>query len=231
MSGDTVIVVGIDCATQPQNTGLALGRLTGGKLALDQVRRASKRQSADQIVLEWIRNKDCVLLALDAPLGWPAPLGTALQAHRAGAAIPVHADALFRRMTDQNIEDRLGKRPFEVGANLIARTARAALEFLDEIRKSIPVELAWSSKLPGGVYAIEVYPAATRLSLGGPRGPVTVQWLKKHANLPPAWSSKSPHEADAIVCVIAGARFLMGLAHGPSKAQTDLAHREGWIWT
>src|SRR5437016_7332440 len=41
---------------------------------------------------------------------------------------------MFRRVTDDVIYERLGKRPLDVGADRIARTAHAALRFLEELR-------------------------------------------------------------------------------------------------
>ena len=46
------------------------------------------------------------------------------------------AHALFRRQTDDDIHTRFRKRPLEVGANFISRTAVAALKLLQKLRTS-----------------------------------------------------------------------------------------------
>jgi hypothetical protein len=73
---------------------------------------------------------------------------------------------MFRRMTDDEIHRRLRKRPLEVGANLIARTAHSALKLLGEIRErtGLAIPLAWAPVEALPYRAIEVYPAATRSS-------------------------------------------------------------------
>jgi hypothetical protein len=49
-------------------------------------------------------------------------------------------------LTDDDIAARLGKRPLEVGANLISRTSVAAVDLLGKIRSMTgePIPLAWS---------------------------------------------------------------------------------------
>jgi hypothetical protein len=88
------------------------------------------------------------VLALDAPLGWPASLGTALGAHHAGDRLGPDADLLFRRETDRVVRTRVGKQTLDVGADRIARTAVSALDLLDRIRRgpgSAPSALAQSA--------------------------------------------------------------------------------------
>lgn len=73
---------------------------------------------------------------MDAPLGWPRPLGPALSDHRAGEPIDPPADTLFHRETDGVVHRTVGKRPMEVGADRIARTARSAVELIGELRNA-----------------------------------------------------------------------------------------------
>ena len=79
------------------------------------------------------RTADRALLAIDAPLGWPA-LGQSLAAHRAGQGIAVAQNTLFRRATDVSVHQRTGKLPLEVGADRIARAAWQALSVLQQLR-------------------------------------------------------------------------------------------------
>jgi hypothetical protein len=58
--------------------------------------------SAAITVCDWIRSADGpVLLAIDAPLGWPAAMGPTLSTHSAGDEITVAPNTMFRRATDR----------------------------------------------------------------------------------------------------------------------------------
>ena len=123
--------------------------------------RLSRHSNGDGWILDQILNDyNPTLLAIDSPLGWPVAMHLALCGHRAGEKITASPDKVFQRATDEFIKDKFGKKPLEVGANLIARTAHAACELLGE--RKIPVRLK-----PGilkRLSAIEVYPAATLLA-------------------------------------------------------------------
>lgn len=142
------------------------------------------------------------------------------------------ANDLFRRLTDLDIRKRTGKRPLEVGANLISRTAVAALVLLDEIRRltGSAIPLAWGEDDAGAFHAIEVYPAATRLAHGAVDTGGSFLGLDNVLDC----SAVSSHElqsadaVDAAVCALAAADFLLGLAVPPSDMK--VARVEGWIW-
>ena len=87
-----------------------------------------------------------VLIALDAPLGWPQALAETLPAHFAGKAPRSKANKMFRRRTDEVVQEKLKKQPLDVGADKIARATHAALQFLGSIREAtgLAVPLAWS---------------------------------------------------------------------------------------
>ena len=225
-------IIGIDCATQPGKTGLALAHVEGSVVVIEEMEIGSEARKPVAIVADWVANRDPFLLALDAPLGWPIAMGRALIDHKAGDGLSVVPDQLFRRATDEAIEKRLEKRPLEVGANLIARTAHAALKFLDEVRKrtGLPIPMAWQPGVSSGGTAIEVYPAATRIAHGARDAPGSLEGLETTFRLLEACQRlSSEHARDAIVCAIAGADFLAGLAVPPTN--WELALREGWIWT
>jgi Protein of unknown function (DUF429) len=208
-----------------------------------EARCGSHTALPSKVVADWLASATNSLLAIDAPLGWPVDLATSLLHHEAGGDLPTAADLLFHRQTDAEIERRLGKRPLEIGANLIARTAHAALSFLVEVRRlsRMPVPLAWSPSSSAGPRAIEVYPAATLRAHGiqageykrtseldGRRG--LLGRLGARVTLPENRQvlEDSADALDAVVCLIAGADFLEGRAVPP----TDLvqARKEGWIW-
>ncbi len=237
-------LVGIDCATDSRNVGLALGALDGARLRLLEAIAGSPGTPPADTIVGWIAGARRALLAVDAPLGWPAPLGDTLARHRAGEALPeVSAHALFRRLTDDR--ERIGRQPLDVGADRIARTAHAALALLEALRRRTghPIPLAWRPDFPHAIAAIEVYPAGT---------------LRAHA-LPASGYKKAAQRAvraeivrglaprlhpgshrgrlladadvlDACVCVLAADDFLAGRAGGPGPGELERARREGWIW-
>lgn len=226
------VLLGIDCATQPEKVGLALGELRNGVVIITQCRTATKREPPAEIAADWLRGRQGALIALDAPLGWPRSLGACLSVHRAGQAMRVPANDLFRRLTDVDILQRIGKRPLEVGANLISRTSVAALELLGAIRSitghSIP--LAWGPEENEAFRAIEVYPAATRLAHGAPDVGGSLKGLDNllDSSLVAPQTLQSADAVDAMVCALGAADFLLGRAVPPCNRQ--VAHIEGWIW-
>lgn len=228
-----VSLIGIDCATQPNKVGLALGELDGEHVRIKACRTGSPKEAPASIVSSWLKQGETALLALDAPLGWPLAIGQALAAHQAGAAMGATAHSLFRRQCDDDIYERFGKRPLEVGANFISRTAVAALDLLADIRsitgESIP--LAWTPADLEPITAIEVYPAATRLAHGSEGKGGSIEGLEPLLDLS-ALDGVLPSSADAIdalVCVLAAADFIRGRARPP--VELDIARQEGWIWT
>jgi hypothetical protein len=197
------------------------------------------------VISHWLRDATVpVLLALDAPLGWPEPMGRALYEHNAGEPIEVKSNDLFRRETDRFIQAELCKTPLDVGSNLIARTAHAALGLLQELRAQLglPIPLAWSVPF-ADVAAIEVYPAATLVAHGfrsaGYKGRDQVDERRELvASLGDLFDIGShrvllegkgnPDALDAVVCTLAAMDFLQGRAMDPEDLA--LAKREGWIW-
>lgn len=170
MQEPLIHVIGIDCAVQDKRVGLASGVFCGESL---EVRSAIPGRSdfVLQQLEKWIDPSVPTLLAIDAPLGWPAALGKALVTHQAGQPLTDRADLLFCRETDREIKRRLGQRPLDVGADRIARTGHRALEILSKLagRLHLPeIPLAWAPDLRQGVWAIEVYPAATLTAYGIP---------------------------------------------------------------
>lgn len=240
-----VTVIGIDFAAQPKGTGLALGRHTRRGLSISQVRMARGAEDLLETLAGWA-SKGQVLVAADAPLGWPRPLATRLAKHRAGQVLDGEPKQLFRRLTDREIHRRIGKLPLEVGADRIARTAHAALRVLGQVAhttsRALPV--LWDHEVEGAGL-IEVYPAATLLAHGiSPRGYKAAthdgevkrlelsQWLASQC-----LSCEKPEQMavrddllDAALCVLAGHDFLRGRAMGPSQSQQEQAEFEGWIW-
>jgi predicted RNase H-like nuclease len=238
-------IVGIDCATVEAKIGLALGRLDGSDLEIQDATRCARERSAVSVITDWLPEKaERTLLAVDAPLGWPKSLGESLQRHSAGKGIDAPANSLFRRTTDSFIHRELKKTPLDVGADRIARTAYSALRMLSDLRAILktPIPLAWTPTVGPGVSAIEVYPAATLVAHG-----IRSKGYKKPAQSAERYEilnalkgllriresvtdlSESADLIDAAVCVLAGCDFLQGRAMNPEDR--GLAEREGWIWS
>jgi predicted RNase H-like nuclease len=238
-----ITLIGIDCATKKEKVGLARAALDREQVRVEEVATGADLESITRTLAGWVQSAPICLLALDAPLGWPAALGPTLAHHRAGDPIHIPRDRMFSRLTDRVVKREIGKRPLNVGADRIAHTAHAALYQLDELRYETgqPIELAWDPNLGPGIHAIEVYPAATLIAYGissagykGKQGKAARQQilrsLPRHLVLPNDVELlvECDHALDAVLCVLAGADFLQGLALAPEDLPT--AQDEGWIW-
>jgi len=234
-------IIGVDCATDPKNVGLARGVWQKGSLQITDVTNG-QLHSPEEIVGEWISDSERSLLALDAPLGWPQDFGKTLAEHIAGLPLQEEANQFFRRETDRFVQRTFGKVPLDVGADRIARTAWSALQFLGTLSEltGIVIPLARDDDF-SGVTAIEVYPAGTlrasQVQSSAYKRSDQVEarkrilaWLAKEAVLPDDLSLPlaDADALDAMLCVLAGADFLAGKAHPPSDL--SLAQKEGWIW-
>lgn len=236
-------IIGIDCATNDKKVGIARGLLSANNLEIDLITKPTAKSSIGNTISPWLGRTTTTLLAMDAPLGWPIDLGSSLTQHQAGNYIPINSNQLFRRETDRFIKSRVGKQPLDVGADRIARTALAALNNLDDISSvsGHTIPLAWSRTLENGVFAIEVYPAATLKQSGilssGYKdksnnherkeilGAVSAEINFKFAT---HGLCKDDDLLDAAICVLAGYHFIQGLCYQPENM--DTAIKEGWIW-
>ena len=185
----SVQIIGIDCAAQPKDFGLARGLVRGGTVEIVEV---EKGKGSDNCfgdlggqVQCWIDRHyadglGTTLLALDAPLGWPIHLTRALRNHRAGAPLRRPSETsrkanpgnyLFRRHTDRFIAQKFPGAPLDIGADRIARVARSALELLGRLEipgdRQPAVPLLWNPRDLERLGAIEVYPRLTLRHLPG----------------------------------------------------------------
>ena len=243
MGFDTVI--GIDCATQPERIGLARAARAGAGWRLGEVIDGSRRLDPAATVAAWLDDAPLALVALDAPLGWPQALGTSLVDHAAGNPVEYEADDLFSRDTDRHVHTLYGKKPLEVGAGWIARTAVAALGLLHDIRTLTGhrVPLLWDPSESQAAAAIEVYPAATlrahdvrasgyKKDSAGPGRALVGDLLARMMDVPDGFDATTTTDdaIDAALCVLAGIDVASGRAIPPSGQQLAIARREGWIW-
>jgi hypothetical protein len=235
-----ITLIGIDCATRSEKVGLARARWNPGGAPLEglEFHAAASNANIPAAVKRWIAPTGLTLLALDAPLGWPAAFGHSLAAHQAGQPLEVENETFFRRQTD--LEVAVLHRPMDVTADRIARTAYWALDLLGRVT-AFPIPLAWDPYHLPPLSAIEVYPAATllRMKLLVPgykdagKQDLRQQMIDGIAGRfagPVDWSPclKDADQLDAAVCLLAAADFLSNLSAPPQDL--DLAKKEGWIW-
>jgi len=259
-------IIGVDVATQPKNVGLAMCSYATEELQLEALVTHRSWPEIDEQLAVWLQQPHHssepptapptpptptpppppTLLALDAPLGWPTQLADTLHAHRAGDPIPQIANELFRRRTDDIVASELGKRPLDVGADRIARTAHAALHLLTRLREAHATDmpLAWTPGLISSTSAIEVYPAGTLASRGLPSSgykgasdaAVAIrQEIIRGIRRELACSDEAidlmtsnDHLLDAVLCCIAARDFADSRVIQPSRQ--DPTAKEGWIW-
>ena len=244
MADEALVVIGVDCASNPQNVGLAVGVRNGEVSRIEGVASHATWEAVDRQLAEWTGTSS--LIALDAPLGWPTQLADTLVSHRAGASLPPSPRGMFRRATDDLVAERVGKRPLDVGADRIARTAHSALRLLGRLRDKteMPIPLAWTPQDTAGVATIEVYPAGTLAGRGLPHSGYKgrsekaeairqrlVHAVSQETDLPTPVADamrSSDHVLDAVICVLAGCDFADGSVIAPSDLA--VAQREGWLW-
>ena len=257
------IVIGIDCATKTKNVGVAVATASREKLELEALFRAEQPTSETTVVafvagrVREARNAGTpVLLALDAPLGWPEAMRRELAGHSAGRPLATKRRCMFSRCTDRFVYRRTDKNPLDVGADLIAKTAHWALQFLQQIREASGEEIpmAWTPGPVRDVVAIEVYPALALLALAEDRdkkgrknygagykksgvdGEAARRKIWDRLKSVPVnrLSDEAPqtdHEIDAVLCVQIAHEFLRYKCEKPPEAfAEDVLHREGWIW-
>jgi hypothetical protein len=242
-----VRIVGVDCATKSERTGVTVGDFDGEVLTIQECGACEKGTPPERRLFAALRDSASVLLALDSPLGWPSALGRNLVEHEAGRPISDDSDTLFRRRTDKAIREKLGKTPLEVGADRIARTARAALSLIGGMEELLgrDIPLAWSPGSKGTIEAIEVYPAGTLRAyellgyvavtgIAGDRKVRLLEALSRSGRLAFGGDSldglANEHALDSVLCSVAGADFLQGKSISPPRGQERVARKEGWIW-
>lgn len=239
-----MIIIGVDCATKPGQTGLAFGTFEKGILTVNKVKVGSNSKLPETIIADWLPNGRPVLLALDAPLGWPCSFGKELSSHSAGMLLKGDSDGLFRRTTDKVVKKETGQLPLDVGSNLIARTAHWALQLLNTLRLATEsnIPLTWGLDDICEACAIEVYPAATLhvrdIPNKGYKGKedseqrvIILNKLSQYMAIDTNNKDVCISDAnalDAVICLLAAADFLQGKCIQPDDMA--LAKKEGWIW-
>jgi predicted nuclease with RNAse H fold len=220
-----VRLVGIDWSAVEAKRGLAVVDYAEGSPRVVELSACNSRRTAMRLIAEAVSDASTPsVIAIDAPLGWPIGMSPSLANHWAGEGLNVVADRMFSRDTDRFVQATLKKRPLEVGANLIARTAYSANQFLRDLRKetSRAIPLLWSPDELRDCGVIEVYPAATKI-VAKPQtasGALGIEGTEL--------TCSNGHVADAVWCAVAALHFVRGECHSPHDIVTS--RREGWIW-
>src|SRR5262245_11443444 len=103
---DETSIIGIDCATEDSKIGLSRAILRDGRCVIQFAGPCPSERKVAEEVADWLFRSARTLIAFDAPLGWPQPLGKALAAHRAGEPLESLAHHLFRRATDRFVKEQ-----------------------------------------------------------------------------------------------------------------------------
>ena len=182
--------LGIDLASQPENTAICTIEWAGGAAEVRTLLHGRPRTSLDDAALREQFDAGHAKIAIDAPLGWPDPFVHAVAAHHRGEPWPVphDLDGLTRRATDRFVRDEAKKLPLSVSTDRIAYCAMrcaALLSGRDEPRD-------------GSGLVVEAYPdAALRC------------WLKPSFDARPVPTYKGVNARDRRELLIS--RLLAGL--------------------
>ena len=249
----TTKIIGVDLATKANKVGLATATFRAGRLR-DWTVQCGKGNNDSvawlaPLITRAASTDDDVVLAIDAPLGWPSAMQTGLPTRAGGTISTPSANQFFRRLTDRVVQQRLGKPPLDVGADRIARTAFTALALIAKLREADGAWLLPLDREPARRRIIEVYPYGTALQLlgGGKEGKSLLKGYKNNDDkreklrqkladtvkpTAPTFPKKTAtdHELDALLCILAATHFLEDKAQAPSADQREAAQSEGWIW-
>lgn len=240
---EEITIIGIKCDADEKKAALGLGLWTGGKLILKHVFCAVKKKSIFDEICNLVSDESFLLYTFDAPLGWPQEMAHTLNNHKAGEPIYQDPDSFFNRETDLFLKKILGKKPFEIGADKIAKTTQWSLLLLQSLREKFnrDIPLVWDNKDLLKASAIEVCPDATLRSRGiyikGYKNKKEIDKRRKmienledfmNFNIDKDILAESSYATDAAINVLAGSDFLRGDCIPPPDEFP--VHKEGWIW-
>jgi predicted nuclease with RNAse H fold len=159
-----VITVGVDLATEPANTAMAVLHWSSGGAVVHVLGLGIQ----DTDITDAARDAD--KLGIDCPLGWPDDFLRFLQEHHAGHVVAPQDLAgrdwrrkVAYRATDRAVKERTGLTPLSVAADRIGLTAMRAAGILSLLAADgRPVDRA------GTGIVVEVYPAASLRCWGLP---------------------------------------------------------------
>lgn len=238
------MVLGVDLAADPRNTGAAELKIEAARVVVDIV----VPPVDDGALVELARTADKV--GVDSPLGWPDDFVTAVGLHHGGHPWPSADDAvaqrrlLSKRATDRFVKAQIGLDPMSVSADRIGAVAMrcARLQTLWAPGWGRQADRAGTGPLA------ETYPAAALKIWGlahrrykGPDGVASRVALLDSLLLAAPWlhfgdgdgvaaCRRSDHSLDAVICALVALAATVSLTLAPqSGPEYDRAAREGWI--
>jgi hypothetical protein len=150
--GDRLLTVGVDLASQPDNTAVCLIDWSGRSAEVRALARGAfeGRKLDDKTLLGILKQADRV--AIDAPFGWPEPFIRAISSQHGlwPFALDEPRAPLERRTTDVVVYRRTGKLPLSVTTDRIAYCAMRCASILG----------ALNSAKDGSGAVVEAYPDA-----------------------------------------------------------------------
>lgn len=256
-TSDTSATLGLDLASQPENTGLCVIEWAPGHAHVLALWRGTDDDSTrlhDKLIVAAMRGLwGCLPMpskvAIDAPLGWPVDFVRAVSSF---GAWPVGIDAsrkrLERRATDYWVRDVASKLPLSVTTDRIAFAAMRAAGLLAHYESSFD-EAVDRSGMTGLVCETYPDPAIRRLGLwprdagardsykGGARD-LRERILRRVSEGAPWLQLSLPQQRaciesddclDALVCALVARAAERRLTVGPPADVAEHAKSEGWI--
>ncbi|MGC8474005.1 MAG: DUF429 domain-containing protein, partial [Candidatus Dormibacteria bacterium] len=143
-----MITVGVDLASQPQNTGFCVLRWEEGAVQVERL-----EGHLDDRGLGEVLRSPAEKVGLDVPLGWPRRFVELVHRHSQMRSVEIgDVKLLTHRATDHWVHDRCGLWPLSVSTDRIAYPALRAAPLLP------------GNPRDGSGQVAEVYPAAALLA-------------------------------------------------------------------
>lgn len=232
--------LGIDLASQPRRTGMAILRADADRIVIDDVVVGVTDDDIHR-VLPMVDKA-----GIDVPLGWPVAFAELVAAHERGELVVTDPLAWRRdavlRATDHHVRELTGTAPLSVAADRIAYPALRWATIEASLRAD---DVAVDRSGRDGIVC-EVYPTAAlrmwglphRSYKGGAHRHEREHLVRDLSGLMPEleWGrhrdvcSRDDNALDAVLAALVARDVHRGRAYGPVDAQVGLARREGWIW-
>lgn len=157
-SGRRAATLGIDLASQPDNTGVCRIDWTGDQ---GVVQALPSGKLTDAAILDLILDPAVTKVGIDAPFGWPTPFTDALVAYRERGVWPDEPDrpeiqrGMVLRATDAYVWKLLERQPLSVSTDRIAYAAMRCARLLAAlVQEGVPLDRSGEGRM------VEVYPEA-----------------------------------------------------------------------
>lgn len=232
---------GIDLATEPDRTGLAVMEWAEGGARVVEVRLGASNDDIVGLAL------NVELMGIDCAFGWPDAFVDFVAAHRAGEILGEEASgdrdwrrSLAYRATDRAVHARTGRWPLSVATDRLGLTALRCAVLLNAVAAAgAPVDR--SGAPPSRL--VEVYPAAAlrcwEIRQAGYKSDAArraevldellaaAPWLE--VGMFREVMLETSDALDAVLSAIVAGFAYAGAVDAPRDDALDAAAREGWI--